>query len=378
MASVNGRCQSNCHLLIDCDDTGKDAWAVNEAQFRELISGKTRGVAAACLRGGLSLLALPYGLGVAVRKWMFECGLKKVFRVDAAVVSLGNLTTGGTGKTPFAAFLARWFTEQGVRVCFVSRGYGAQDGSGNDEALVLAQLCPDVPHRQQPDRVAASGRVIDDHGAELIILDDGFQHRRLHRDLDIVLIDALNPWGFGRLLPRGLLREPLRALRRADLIVITRADQATSEQLESIRDTTRRFVNQSPVEVSFPPTRLINAAGETAEISSLSGRPVAAFCGIGNPQGFRESLHELGLTVAAFREFPDHHAYRAAELASLGEWAAGHDAAAVLLTQKDLVKIPSNELGSVPLWAVEIGCRIEQGDARLTEVLQGLLSRRHV
>src|SRR4029077_18396307 len=116
-----------------------------------------------------------------------------------------NLTTGGTGKTPFAAHLARWFREQNVRVAFLSRGYGAAPGDVNDEALVLDRLCPDVPHLQNRDRVEGARIACEEFESQLLILDDGFQHRRLARDLDIVLIDALNPWGYGHLLPRGML-----------------------------------------------------------------------------------------------------------------------------------------------------------------------------
>ena len=133
------------------------------------------------------------------------------------VISVGNITTGGTGKTPMVAWLARWFRNQDVRVALVSRGYRAEAEGQNDEARELATLLPDVPHLQNPDRVAAARIAIDELETQLIILDDGFQHRRIHRDLEIVLIDALQPFGFGHVLPRGLLREPLRGLAHPTL-----------------------------------------------------------------------------------------------------------------------------------------------------------------
>lgn len=292
---------------------------------------------------------------------------------DVPVVSIGNLTTGGTGKTPFAAHLARWFRANGVRVCFVSRGYKSADGSVNDEALVLAQLCPDVPHLQNPDRVTACATAVHELETQLVILDDGFQHRRLRRDLDIVLIDALNPWGYGYLLPRGLLREPRSSLRRADVIVVTRVNQATDEQLRSIRARIARDSSLQPIEVSFPATRLVNATGEIHEVSTLIDQPLAVFCGIGNPQGFRESLLSLGLNIAAQREFPDHHRYTREDVTELSEWIRDTQVAAVIVTQKDLVKLKVDRLGDVPLWALEIGCEVSAGESVLNAALNRVL-----
>ncbi|HVV98901.1 MAG TPA: tetraacyldisaccharide 4'-kinase, partial [Planctomycetaceae bacterium] len=203
--------------------------------FRRLISGEQRGLLPAFMRAGLRVLSWGYGLGARSRNLAFNLGWKKTHRVEIPVISLGNLTAGGTGKTPFAAFTARWFRQYDIRVCLISRGYHAASGEVNDEALVLDQLCPDVPHLQNPDRVAAARTAIEELESQLLILDDGFQHRRLARDLDVVLVDALNPWGYGSLLPRGLLREPGSSLRRAGLVVITRANQSTPAALQSLR-----------------------------------------------------------------------------------------------------------------------------------------------
>src|SRR4029077_6547005 len=141
-------------------------------------------------------------------------------------------------------------------------GYGAGAGGSNDEALVLDQLCPDVPHLQNADRVTAARVAVEELDSQLLILDDGFQHRRLARDLDIVLIDATNPWGFGHLLPRGLLREPLLSLARAGLVIITRVDQVSRTEIIAIRDQIARFNSQCAIaEVMFVPERLVNASG---------------------------------------------------------------------------------------------------------------------
>ncbi|TWU13670.1 Tetraacyldisaccharide 4'-kinase [Symmachiella macrocystis] len=345
---------------------------MNEKSFRDLISGQTRGAAATLARGGLRLLSPFYGCGVRLRNAGFHCGLHTIHRAPVPVVSIGNLTTGGTGKTPFAAYLAHWFREHDRQVCFLSRGYRAESGQVNDEARVLEQLCPNVPHLQNPNRVASAQTAVAQFDSEILILDDGFQHRRLHRDLDIALIDAVNPWGYGYLLPRGLLREPRTGLRRADVVVITRVDQVDEDRLAAIRRQIAQYTRAEPVEISFPPVRLINAAGQTAEINSLHGLPLAVFCGIGNPTAFQAAIETLGLTIAAFREFPDHHPYGNDDVTQLKRWAADTNAAAALVTQKDLVKLNMTELNGVPLWALEIGCKINRGEETLSAALTRL------
>lgn len=297
---------------------------MDEAYHRSLVSGELKGLQPALMRLGLSGLSVGYGLAVRLRSLGYTGGLFESERVPVPVISLGNITTGGTGKTPFAAFVAQWFRDHAIRVTFLSRGYGAEPGAVNDEALVLNQLCPDVPHLQDPDRVASARIAVEELESQLLILDDGFQHRRLGRDLDIVLIDATNPWGYGALLPRGLLREPLSALRRAGLVVLTRVDGVTTEQLQLIKQRLQR-IRGTPecVETSFPIRRLVNSLGETADWSSLSAGQVAAFCGIGNPTAFQSVLARGGLLVEGtrFRVFPDHHRYTREDVHTLCDWS---------------------------------------------------------
>ncbi len=337
---------------------------MNEAQFRLLISGKTRGFGALCCRFGLQLLTPFYWLAICARNLVYHFGLKRIHRAAAPVVSIGNLTTGGTGKTPIAAFVAQQLSAKNIRAAFLSRGYKGEPGWVNDEALVLKLLCPDVPHVQNPDRVAGADHAVGKHGGELLILDDGFQHRRLHRDFDIVLIDALNPWGYGHLLPRGLLREPLSSLRRADIVIITRADQAASDALSDIRAQIARRTNAPQAEIAFQPRRLVNAHGESAELETLGGKPVAAFCGIGNPDAFKETLTGLGMVVNGMRTFADHHLYTGDDLKELAGWIPSLSVDAVLVTQKDLVKLGTDALGGSPLWAVEIAAVVTAGEER--------------
>ena len=345
---------------------------MNEAYHRALVSGELHGWRPALLRLGLSGLALGYGLAVRLRTLAFDWGWIKSQRVPIPVVSLGNITTGGTGKTPFAAFIAQWFRDRELRVAFLSRGYGADPGAVNDEALVLNLLCPDVPHLQHPDRVASARIAVEELESQVLILDDGFQHRRLARDLDIVLIDATNPWGHGALLPRGLLREPLAALRRADLIVITRVDGVEPAAVQTIRRRLEQIRGTAEcVETSFPVRRLINSLGATAVWSTLENANVAAFCGIGNPTAFQQLLTRRGLSLASrqFKVFPDHHRYTRDDVDGLRAWAAELGSPVILTTQKDLVKLDIPRLDQSPLWAVEIGTEIHAGRELLERCL---------
>jgi tetraacyldisaccharide 4'-kinase len=156
-------------------------------------------------------------------RWFDRAG-SHVQRVAAPVISVGNITVGGTGKTPFVAWLAQWFALRQMPVTIISRGYGSRRGTPNDEALELAARLPDVPHLQNPDRVAAAEQALHANATQVLILDDAFQHRRLARDLDIVLLDALEPFGYEHLLPRGLLREPIESLSRAHVVALSRSD----------------------------------------------------------------------------------------------------------------------------------------------------------
>jgi len=271
-------------------------------------------------------------------------------------------------------WLARWFRRQGVRVTLISRGYGAQSGSRNDEALELEQKLPDVPHLQNPDRVAAAETAIEQFECQLILLDDAFQHRRIARDLDIVLLDALEPLGFGHVFPRGTLREPVAGLRRADVVVLSRADMLPHSGREDIRRVVQLYAPQSVfVGARHAPRTLLNSVGEEAPLESLADRKVAAFCGIGNPAGFRHTLRTCDYRLADFREFPDHHDYVRSDVARLAEWAGRLDVEAVVCTCKDLVKLGVTEMGGRPLWAVNVGIDFLLGLDGLEEELGKLL-----
>ena len=324
-------------------------------QFFDVLSGKRRGAAATLLRGSLALAEPGYRAAVALRNAGFDRGWKRIERVSVPVISVGNVTTGGTGKTPAVAWITNWLASEGFRPAIVSRGYRALDEGGNDEKRLMDELCPGVPHLQNRLRGAAAREAIQRHGAGSIVLDDAFQHRQLHRDLDVVLIDALNPWGFGHLLPRGLLREPRQSLTRADVVVMTRCGQIAWEQRETLRLEIARWTSAPILESTFQVNRLVNSRGETRELAGLAAERIAAFCGIGNPAGFRKTLAEIGVAPddARFRAFPDHHHYDARDADDLAAWGRSIGATLLVATRKDLVKIPRAELGGIPLWGVD-------------------------
>jgi tetraacyldisaccharide 4'-kinase len=349
---------------------------MDTAQFKALVGGRRRGVAAALLRAALWLGSLGYAAVMRLRNLAYDRRWLREYRVEAPVVCVGNLTLGGTGITPMVEWLARWLRSQDVRVAIVSRGYGAESGGYNDEALELDQRLPDVPHVQDRHRVAACRLAIEELGTQIVLLDDGLQHRRLARDLNLVLVDALEPFGLEYVFPRGTLREPLSGLRRADAIVLTRADMVHESQRQRIRQRMRALNPQAAwVETAHRPRHLLAADGSTRPLSQLAGKPVAAFCGIGNPAGFRHTLEGCHFTVAAWQEFPDHHPYRRADIEMLTSWADDAAVEAVVCTHKDLVKVGVPCLGHRPLWAVAIGLEVLSGEADLTTLLGPLVER---
>jgi len=318
---------------------------------------------------------VPYTAAVVWRNRRYDRGRAKSFAVEVPVISVGNLSLGGTGKTPLVEWIAQRLREQQVRVAIISRGYGAEDGKRNDEALQLEQSLPEVPHLQNRDRVAAARVAIDELEMQCLVLDDGFQHRRLRRDLDIVLLDACEPFGHDHVFPRGTLREPPGGLRRADVVMLSRADLIDSQQREAIRHRVRQLNPQADwLEACHEPRCLLASSGAQQPIDTLTGQRIAAFCGIGNPQGFRHTLTATGVHTKAFREFPDHHQYTRDDIADLTRWAEDANVAAVLCTHKDLVKIGIDQLGSRPLWALTVGLKITVGEELLEERLQQIVA----
>lgn len=294
------------------------------------------------LPGALRLLgpplALAYRGGVAARNaWLDRAPPR---RIDRPVISVGNLSAGGTGKTPVVAWLARELLQAGRRPAIAMRGYKARRGGRSDEQLEHEWRRPGAPVVAHADRFAALSRFLPDHPEiDVILLDDGFQHRRLHRDLDLVLIDALRSPFEDHLLPRGFLREPVESLRRAEVIALTRADLAGEEALADLRASIARVRGAVP-EVEFAASWSCVDSSDVVEprpVEWLRGRSFVALCGIGHPEAFLAMAGRAGARLADTIILPDHARYDSALLARAARRAAGTDG--LLTTAKDWVKI---------------------------------------
>lgn len=341
-----------------------------EREWLALVREERRGPFAFLARAGLRLASWPYGLGVRVRNARFDRSGKLIHRASVPVVSVGNLTLGGTGKTPCVEHVAAFYRDLGHQVAILSRGYGG-DAGRNDEAMVLEENLPDVPHLQGCDRVELAATAAEELEAEVLVLDDGFQHRRLHRDLDVVLIDATRPPTRDYLFPRGTLREPASGLRRAGAIVLTRCDQVPAAELEAVRGWLAQRLPNTPVATTEHRPADLLGGDEPEPVETLAGKPVAAFCGIGNPAAFRRTLESLGATVVNFRAFPDHHPYSRADVDDLMRWSEALPAGAtVATTQKDWVKLRVPDLAGRPLRAVRIGLAFRSGQDEFDAALR--------
>lgn len=332
-----------------------------------------------------------YACVTKARLAAYRRGWFSVAKLAAPVISVGNLTTGGTGKTPLVEWVCRALAGHaagvegtGKRVCVLTRGYGREnpktqvvvsDGrqllagerAAGDEPLLLGQnLLGIAAVIANPNRVAAGEWAIENLRTEVFVLDDGFQHFRLARDLDIVTIDATNPWG-GSLPPYGLLRETRAGLSRADCVVITRSDQV--EDPDSTRTAIERITGPAPIFLSRMTTSRVRRLGDdAAEPRSLNSQPIAAFCGVGNPESFFNHLRREGYAPVFKRAFADHHNYTQSELEALVEKARGHGAEALVTTAKDAIKLAAFEL-KLPCYVLEIQISIDD-EQRLIEIIR--------
>ena len=334
-------------------------------RFLDLIcepSGEGPGVFVQAARGLLWGLSWGYWAATGVRSALYRRGVLRTSRLPVPVISVGNLTCGGTGKTPLVQWIARYLVGCKRRVAILSRGYRGS-GQTSDESQAIQDGLAGVPHLLGADRVKTGERAARELGAECLILDDGFQHLRLHRDLDIVTVDALNPFGYGYLLPRGLLREPVGALRRADVVVLTRTDQCVREAVEALKEQALKIAPSLLVaEGVHRPTGIVRwADGERLEADSLAGKKVLAFCGIGNPRSFTLTLQSVGANVAGQVDFADHHCYDAADLEALRSEARRVGAEAVVATRKDAVKIGRDADLGAPLFVMDVALEITRG-----------------
>ena len=345
-----------------------------QERFYGLVNGRETGITAALLRSGLRLLEMPYCSVVSVRNFLYDRRMLSMRQFAVPIISVGNLTLGGTGKSPMVAWLCRHFLEHNLRPGLVSRGYGKMSHEGNDEFIEMFRRFPTIPHLQHRNRAEAIQTLLQTQQIDRIILDDAFQHRGVERNLDLVLLDATAPFGFGHVFPRGTLREPLSGLRRADIALLTRSDLVDETERQKIRE---RVLSINPNviwgETVHMPTSLVSVQSFAAEpIETVSGQSVLAFCGIGNPAAFRKTLEQCGVHVAKLIPFPDHYCYSSLDAAALVRTAKELGTDSILCTMKDLVKFAPADLSEFPLRAVSIEIQFTVGESAVCERLNAV------
>jgi len=331
-----------------------------------------RTAGAGTVRALLSPLSWLYGLITATRNAMYDRGVLRAHRAAVPVVSVGNLTVGGTGKTPFTAYIVGELRSAGHSPAVVMRGYG------EDEVHLHARMNPGVPVIANADRVAGIRAAVAS-GADVVVLDDGFQHRRAARDLDIVLVSTEKWAKWLHVLPAGPLRESLRSLNRADLIVVTRKS-ASEGEARTVADSLRALpsLHGDIVVAELAPSAIVAAssddgANRSIALDSISGERVLAVAGVGDPDSFFAQLRQLGAVVTE-RRFPDHHAYTTADAARLASISHGHKY--VIATEKDTVKLASAwPAKSVPLWYLSQAVRLSERTSLVASALAKLFRR---
>jgi tetraacyldisaccharide 4'-kinase len=316
-------------------------------------------------------------------------GLLSTRRLPVPVVSVGNLTVGGSGKTPLAEVVALALGEMGARPAIVSRGYGRRtrgvhvvsDGrsvllepkDGGDEPVLLAERLPGVPVVVGESRYEAGVAAIGRCGAGSLVIDDGFQHRTLAKDLDIVAVSGREPWGNGRLFPRGSLREPLSALARAGVVVVTNPPAAAAAG--DVADAVRRRSSHAIVLSGLYRPASLRRGGQADAPSALVARRVLALAGIAAPAGFVATAEAAGAEVCALEAFPDHHWYTAADLARVAVRARKMGAEAILTTEKDWVRLRDLAPGNVPVWTLTVRLDLGADRGMLVQELREAVER---
>ena len=313
---------------------------------------------------------------------LYKWGIAKQVKLDCFVISIGNITVGGTGKTPTAKLLARYIRDLGYKVAILNRGYRAKwkgevgivsDGNqvfmsadqAGDEAYLLARSLPDIPVLIGTDRTITGKYAVDNFNVDVVILDDGYQHWQLQRDIDILLIDAINVFGNNYILPRGTLREPLEHLDRADVCLLTKVDQSSSDIIDNIKHTINKHNKKALIiESSHSPKCFIeitnwykNISNSNLLLSSMANKKITAVSAIGNPASFEKTLEDISAQVAYSIRFPDHHEYTMAEMQSVMDQAVEHNSEAIVITDKDAVKIPAEFIHSeraLPVYVLSI------------------------
>ena len=341
--------------------------------YGQYVAKPPTGVGGRVAGAVLRLLAMPYSLCIGIRNGLYNVGILQPYEVDRCVVSVGNLSTGGTGKTPLVEWICRFYREEYLEPVILSRGYGRGHRKENDESALLAQALPDVRHYQSKNRVSAATRAVREGPTDVFVMDDGFQHRRMARSLDIVVVDAMSPPSEDRVIPAGRLRESPSSLRRAAAIVLTRANLVEKQDLETLCEDIQRVAPGAVIAVTrYVPRFLLRVpCGEQSVLDLARRTETGAFCGIGSPENFLETLKSVGIEPVTWQVFPDHHWYSDDELFSL----ADSDVKLLLTTPKDAVRIGDRWNGRLPLYAVSADLQFLSGQEELKRLLSEAVSK---
>ena len=335
------------------------------------------------VRTWLGWAAFLYGIAVRLRMWAYDHGWCSQARLPCRVISVGNVTVGGTGKTPMVILLTEWLQAQGQRVAILSRGYKREstasrllvsDGrsllagpaEAGDEPYLIACRCPKAIVAVGADRASLGRWVLEQEPVDCVILDDGFQHRALYRDCDVVLVDAMDATGLDALLPAGRLREPLHGVRRAATVVITRAD--SERDVLAVRSRLQRILpSEAPVvEVRFKADEMVSVtAGDRHQVDWAVGKKAWLVSGIGNSEAFRRLAMDLGIQVLGETVYIDHHAYGMEDLARIRGQVTRVGAEIVLTTEKDAGKLAPLLTADGTWWALRLRADVTKGEATL-------------
>jgi len=367
---------------------------LNQESYRKLISGTSSGLGAALLRLLLEVAASGYSIIICLRNFLYSKGWLKIYRANAIVISIGNITAGGTGKTPLVIRLCNKITKnsklktQNCKCAILTRGYKATQDSRSktqdygDEPEILTTSCPQARVIVNPDRAAGAAEAVNKFGAKVLIMDDGFQHRRLSRDLDIVTIDGTQPFGYGKVLPAGLLREPVAALKRADAVVVTRCDQTAEVELTQLEEKLQQINPNMIIARSIHAPVCAKSIGhKEIALEELKAKKIFAFCGIANPDAFLNTIKNIGANLVGSKIYNDHYHYTDDCLADIYEQARHLKADLILSTQKDWFSSPAFAGASpvipaqagIPFAYLAIELRFISGEDKITQLIENAL-----
>ncbi len=335
-----------------------------------MVSGQSTSI----LNLPLGAAACAYSAIIRLRNFLYSKNWLKAHRANSVVISVGNITVGGTGKTPLVIWVCRFLQDKNINCAILTRGYKAE--AAKDEPAILAESCPQAKVIVNPNRVESANEAVSKFGAKVLIMDDGFQHRRLARDIDIVTIDATCPFGYGKLLPAGLLREPVASIKRANAAVLTRCDQISEAELSRIEQELRLINPDMIIAKSIHnPIGAKAMTGKEITIEQLKSRKMFAFCGIGNPDAFLNTIKNIGANLIGSRIYNDHYHYTSSDINGIYDQANRLGADLILSTQKDYMRYAIHDIKhEMPFAYLVVKIKFISGEDKLKLLIEDKLA----